>query len=512
MTSSLFSAPTSCKHTSCNSMGNTPKTRKKRSSAGNEPTGSIERLRKRVKNQHDDKKGKGGEKQPSTARSEDDTLEKQEILLKEGHHAPPSGRTVSKADRIDSWFGGTDYCLVTQGGEEDEGYHVNANFEFQGYEVLGDGPEEQHEPDAEPEEQHEPEAEPEAEPEEQYEPEAEPEEQYEPEAEPEEPEPDVSKKAIKTFNEAGRGRKACLGKCGKYVHVSVHNTHCVTTGQNIDVAKVDGTDKKDLSLFPGLEASDIGKIIDGATITSKNGDRTGQTIISPDYSEFIKDLGISVNSQLRTTRVGTLVSNKLYAVSHEMGGNMKMTTATADELDKYAYDAEIFKLYGHVITFVCEMEGESIVVMDNLKEIPIVNGYYADISKFKTISIIDNVGEMSVNIGNKKLLKIELGGWKKTGDDITVVLSARVYNFGEYKGNVDPKTIMFIPVVTLMSYDTFKTMKPCRYKEDNKLMISIVEENRLDSNWESLGFMDMDGWKCKGHLMDCLRAAIENAD
>ena len=317
-------------------------------------------------------------------------------------------------------------------------------------------------------------------------------------------EPEVAVKAIKTYDEPGRGRKACKGGCGKFLHVSVQNTHCVSTGLAVD--KVQATP------FPGLEASDIGKNINGAKITSKNGDRTGQTIISPDYSE----LGWSVKRQLRTTRVGKLVSRgvstKEYAVSHEMGGNMKMTTATADELDKYAYDAEIFKLYGHVTTFVCEMEGESIVVMDNLKEIPIVNGYYADISRFKTSSVFQNIGEIYVNSDNKKLLKIELGGWKKTGDDIRVVLSARVYNFGEYKGNVDPKTIVLIPVVTLMSYDTFKTMKPCRYKEDNQLMISIVEENRLDSNVESLGFMDMDGWKCKGHLMDSLRAVIEDAD
>ena len=198
----------------------------------------------------------------------------------------------------------------------------------------------------------------------------------------------------KVYNEAGRGRKACKGACGKFIPSVSKNERCVSTGEAIkasDVAEVVHA----FSKSPGSAKVDIGKRIKGAnkrepgsTVTDRKGERSGQTMVVPVYDEMDDD---GVKKKVATLDIGNLVDSKkkAYAMTYTMDGASVVKTILADELEKYAEDAMLYKTYGHVTEWIGHMEDENIVLMEEMSD-PIVNAYWTDISLFfpkKTIEI-----------------------------------------------------------------------------------------------------------------------------
>lgn len=305
------------------------------------------------------------------------------------------------------------------------------------------------------------------------------------------------------YDTGGRGRKACKGFCGKFVPSVSKNETCVTTGEPI-------LEAHGFSDFPGCGGNDIGKEIPGSAkneptsvVTGKKGERTGETLMFPDYSRMV---GHEVEKRVAMLRVGTLVNSKkkAYAASLVLEG-VKVITVLADELEKFASDAELFKMYGHVTTWVGSMENENIVMMEHIRYFPIVNAYYADISKF--------IPEKTLQIGNhlvtrddylRDSLKLSIGGWRNDGTEIAV--SGTVFTFGDDDGENDLGMIVLTPILTTMTYASFSAIKPCSVDTDNKLMTSLVGENKLDSELvKTLGYSNVGGgWKSKRFLKEYL--------
>ena len=379
---------------------------------------------------------------------------------------------------------------------------------------------------------------------------------------------DVTKKSA-IFDTGGRGRKACKGGCGKFIPSVTKNEACVTTGKHVNTGNTTGkpvttgkttgkpvttgnttetsdtTGKPDtdgkttgtsdttgkpvtagkpdsivkhvttltgktISKFPGCDVKDVGKEIFGteknepkSIITGKHGERTGETLTFPEYSSTIRGVA--------TLHVGTLVDSKkkAYAATLVTHVGTTVTSVLADAVEKFASDAELFKFYGHITEWIGSLENENIVIMEHLKDFPIVNAYYTDISKFipkKTLEI----GELTVREDRKglDLIKLSIAGWKNDGTGIAI--SGTVFTFGDDNGKNDIRMIILTPILTLMSYNTFCSILPCRYPTDNKLMTSLVDEKKLDSELvKTLGYSEMaGGWKSKEFLKEYLKELI----
>jgi hypothetical protein len=319
------------------------------------------------------------------------------------------------------------------------------------------------------------------------------------------------------YDESGRGRKPCKGGCGKFIPSGSKNITCVTSGEV--VVKSESKEASHVfSAFPGSEKTDIGKQILGmkkhepsSIVTSKVGKRTGQTLATPDYT--VMEDGY-VKKRVIVMKVGNLVDSrkKAYAITYTIDGKSDVRSVLAKDLDTYASDAEFFSMYGHVNKWLGRMKGVDIVLIENILDVPIVNGYYVDISNFYPKKK-NEIGCMEITVENDKdLLKIGVGGWKKEDEDIRIVLSVAVYNFGDKGGKRILGLIVFHPLLIHMSFQDFKEMKmkPCH----TQFMISLVDEDKLDSDLvESFGYTKMEnGWRCKGYLKETLTKILADED
>ena len=293
------------------------------------------------------------------------------------------------------------------------------------------------------------------------------------------------------------------------VHVEVKdsaskNDTCVTTGKPISLTA------HGFSEYPGCDAKDIGKKIQGvknepmSIVTEKRGERTGETLMFPDYSCMV---GHVVVKRVAMLRVGTLVNSKkkAYAVSLVLEG-VKVTTVLADELEKFASDAELFKMYGHVTTWIGAIEEENVVLMEHIRDFPIANAYYADISNF--------IPQKTLEIGNvlmtrddymRDSLKLSLGGWKNDGTEVAV--SGTVFTFGDEDGKNDLRMIVLTPILTMMTYASFSAIKPCSTDTDINLLSSLRNSELLKIH----GYSDVGcGWTSKLFLKEFLLNMLRN--
>jgi len=375
----------------------------------------------------------------------------------------------------------------------------------------------------------------------------------------------VGVKKSNVYDTWGRGRKSCKGVCGKFIPSASKNDTCVTTGNPISlgahgeeeevveevgeeeeeageeeevageeeeekevcvhVEVKDSASKNDtcvttgkpisltahgFSEYPGCDAKDIGKKIQGvknepmSIVTEKRGERTGETLMFPDYSCMV---GHVVVKRVAMLRVGTLVNSKkkAYAVSLVLEG-VKVTTVLADELEKFASDAELFKMYGHVTTWIGAIEEENVVLMEHIRDFPIANAYYADISNF--------IPQKTLEIGNvlmtrddymRDSLKLSLGGWKNDGTEVAV--SGTVFTFGDEDGKNDLRMIVLTPILTMMTYASFSAIKPCSTDTDINLLSSLRNSELLKIH----GYSDVGcGWTSKLFLKEFLLNMLRN--
>ena len=330
---------------------------------------------------------------------------------------------------------------------------------------------------------------------------------------------EIAPSTQKVYNEPGRGRKACKGACGKFIPSVSKNKTCVSTGETIkasDVADVVHA----FSKSPGSAKVDIGKRIKGAnkhepgsTVTDRKGERSGQTMIVPVYDEMDVD---GVKKKVATLDIGNLVDSKkkAYAMTYTMDGASVVKTILADELEKYAEDAMLYKTYGHVTEWIGHMEDENIVLMEEMSD-PIVNAYWTDISLFfpkKTIEI----GGFEVESVEKVVsdVKLRVGGWKKEDSGLQVAVSGRIFAFGEEDGKVDLEMIIYTPIIMLVDYDAFRE-KFKKLKMFTALMAS-VDKGTFTKNpkgLEMLRYSQMkNGWVCKENLKDYLKVVLKNAN
>ena len=376
---------------------------------------------------------------------------------------------------------------------------------------------------------------------------------------------EVGVKKSNVYDTWGRGRKSCKGVCGKFIPSASKNDTCVTTGNPISlgahgeeeevveevgeeeeeageeeevageeeeekevcvhVEVKDSASKNDtcvttgkpisltahgFSEYPGCDAKDIGKKIQGvknepmSIVTEKRGERTGETLMFPDYSCMV---GHVVVKRVAMLRVGTLVNSKkkAYAVSLVLEG-VKVTTVLADELEKFASDAELFKMYGHVTTWIGAIEEENVVLMEHIRDFPIANAYYADISNF--------IPQKTLEIGNvlmtrddymRDSLKLSLGGWKNDGTEVAV--SGTVFTFGDEDGKNDLRMIVLTPILTMMTYASFSAIKPCSTDTDINLLSSLRNSELLKIH----GYSDVGcGWTSKLFLKEFLLNMLRN--
>jgi len=375
----------------------------------------------------------------------------------------------------------------------------------------------------------------------------------------------VGVKKSNVYDTWGRGRKSCKGVCGKFIPSASKNDTCVTTGNPISlgahgeeeevveevgeeeeeageeeevageeeeekevcvhVEVKDSASKNDtcvttgkpisltahgFSEYPGCDAKDIGKKIQGvknepmSIVTEKRGERTGETLMFPDYSCMV---GHVVVKRVAMLRVGTLVNSKkkAYAVSLVLE-DVKVTTVLADELEKFASDAELFKMYGHVTTWIGAIEEENVVLMEHIRDFPIANAYYADISNF--------IPQKTLEIGNvlmtrddymRDSLKLSLGGWKNDGTEVAV--SGTVFTFGDEDGKNDLRMIVLTPILTMMTYASFSAIKPCSTDTDINLLSSLRNSELLKIH----GYSDVGcGWTSKLFLKEFLLNMLRN--
>jgi hypothetical protein len=377
---------------------------------------------------------------------------------------------------------------------------------------------------------------------------------------------EVGVKKSNVYDTWGRGRKSCKGVCGKFIPSASKNDTCVTTGNPISlgahgeeeevveevgeeeeeageeeeeageeeeekevcvhVEVKDSVSKNDtcvttgkpisltahgFSEYPGCDAKDIGKKIPGSVknepmsiVTEKRGERTGETLMFPDYSCMV---GHVVVKRVAMLRVGTLVNSKkkAYAVSLVLEG-VKVTIVLADELEKFASDAELFKMYGHVTTWIGAIEEENVVLMEHIRDFPIANAYYADISNF--------IPQKTLEIGNvlmtrddymRDSLKLSLGGWKNDGTEVAV--SGTVFTFGDEDGKNDLRMIVLTPILTMMTYASFSAIKPCSTDTDINLLSSLRNSELLKIH----GYSDVGcGWTSKLFLKEFLLNMLRN--
>ena len=323
----------------------------------------------------------------------------------------------------------------------------------------------------------------------------------------------------KVYKEPGRGRKACKGACGKFIPSVSKNETCVSTGEAIkasDVAEVVHA----FSKSPGSAKVDIGKRIKGAnkhepgsTVTDRKGERTCQTLVVPVYDEMDDD---GVKKKVATLDIGNLVDSKkkAYAMTYTMDGASVVKTILADELEKYAEDAMLYKTYGHVTEWIGHMEDEKIVLMEEMSD-PIVNAYWTDISLFSSKKTIE-IGGFEVESVEKvdSHVKLRVGGWKKDDSGLQVAVSGRIFAFGEEDGKVDLDMIIYTPIIMLVDYDAFRE-KFKKLKMFTALMAS-VDKGTFTKNpkgLEMLRYSQMkNGWVCKENLKDYLKVVLKNAN
>lgn len=323
----------------------------------------------------------------------------------------------------------------------------------------------------------------------------------------------------KVYNEGGRGRKACKGACGKFIPSVSKNKTCVSTGEAIKASDVEQVVHA-FSKSPGSANVDIGKRIKGvnkhepgSTVTERKGERTGQTLVVPVYDEMDDE---GVKKKVAKLDIGNLVDSKkkAYAMTYTMDGASVVKMILADELEKFAEDAALYKMYGHVTHWIGRLEDENIVLMEEMSD-PIVNAYWTDISLFspnKTIEIGGFEVESVENVDS--YVKLRVGGWKHDKSGLQVAVSGRIFAFGEEDGKVDLDMIVFTPIIILVDYDAFRE-KFKKLKMFTALMAS-VDKGTFTKNpkgLEMLRYSQMkNGWVCKENLRDYLKVVLKNAN
>ena len=320
----------------------------------------------------------------------------------------------------------------------------------------------------------------------------------------------------KVYNEGGRGRKRCKGGCGKFIPSVAKNETCVSNGEAILAAEVEQV----FSKSHGSAKVDIGKRIKGekkhepgSTVTDRKGERSGETLVVPVYDEMDED---GVKKNVATLYIGNLVDSKkkAYAMTYTMDGTSVMKTILADEVEKFVEDAALYKMYGHVTSWIGRLEDENIVMMEEMSE-PIVNAYWTDISLFFPKKTTDIGGFKVESVENVDcLVKLRIGGWKKDDSGLQVVVSGRIFAFGEEDGKVDMDMIVYTPIIMLVDYDAFReTFK--KMKMFTSLM-KAVDKGSFTKNpkgLEMLRYSQMkNGWVCKENIKEYLTEVIKNAD
>jgi len=542
------------------SSGSVQKKKQRRSDGHEGPaTSSAEKLKKKVKKQHEAKKDNKGKEPIEDHEGEesdeeddfnvvDNTLENQKILIENGHHGPKRKKNPNKVSgsvrtSIDSWFTDTPWSQVKPSGKETEEELLKTLFEDEetegnaagvekGAAEMGDGNTAGVEKGAA-------EGEGDADGEVEVTPQKK-KKIYDTGGKGRKPcgggcgkfVPAVSKYetcvtdgkpvstvenppvAPKIYDNGGKGRKPCKGGCGKFIACVAKNDTCVSTGEAItasDVAQVAHA----FSKFPGSVEGDIGKAINGtkSIVSSKKGVRTGQTLVVPVYDEM--DEFSKVKNKVATLEIGNLVDSKkeAYAMTYTLDGSSFVKTVLADELEKFAEDSDVYEMYGHVTSWVGRLEGENIVLLEEMSD-PIVNPYWTDISLFFPKETQD-IGGLEVEDVNKadSIFKFNIGGWKKDEDEFNVALSGRIFAFGEDDG-VDLNMIIYTPIMMIMSYDVFcEKMK--KYQPLCFLM-SLVANNAFVKNPEKLKMFRYsimeNGWVVGERLKEYLMNVLKNAD
>ena len=322
---------------------------------------------------------------------------------------------------------------------------------------------------------------------------------------------DVEKPPIvpKIYDNGGKGRKPCKGGCGKYIPSVAKNEKCVSTGEVITESK---KYKHVFDQFPGSVKKDIGQAVDGAIVTANEGDKTGQTLFVPVYDEMDEN---EVKKRVAMLEIGNLVDSKkkAYAMTYTLDGSSFVKTVLADDIEKLAEDSAVYELYGHVTNWVGRLEGENIVLLEEISD-PIVNPYWTDISLFFPKETQD-IGGLEVEDVMKAddIFKLSIGGWKKDDDEFQVAVSGRIFAFGEDDG-VDLNMIIYTPILMLMPYDAF--CEKLKGIEGFGSIMSMVEKN--DPLVSDVGLAIMrysimeNGWVVRERLKEYLNNVLKNAD